>query len=554
MPELIYRLSAHDLGFLQIAADLWGFSLESPDAKLARTELSKKILDPAIVLEVVDALPPEVRRALDVLIENDGWMAWTRFTRNFGPLREMGPGRRDREKPYLEPVSATEALWYRGLIGRDFLRRGGELQECAYIPDDLMALMPNVTQTKPERPGRPASPGEKKYIHPANDRILDHTCTLLAALRMEDPERSPDSDNWQPPYEVVHTLMGAMKLITSSEQPVSEDARPFLEMARGEALVWLVQGWRESVLFNELRLMPGLVCEGAWHNDPRTAREAILEFLSEIPDGAWWNLGSFISSIYQRHPDFQRSAGDFDTWLVRDAATGESLSGIEHWHEVDGALVNFLITGPMYWLGLVDLASRRKGQDITAFRLSKWAGRLLMGQPIGELPQENQPIEVFSDGKLTAMSLTPRLARYQVSRFCEWVREAEGIYTYLLTPHSLKLAAEQGLKITHLEILLNKYGESIPPNLINALRQWDQKGQQVRIQSAIILRVDSPQILKALRETQAGRFIGDVLGPTSAIIKAGAVEKVTAALVRLGYLSQVEFLGKDRDSNDLQEL
>jgi hypothetical protein len=319
-------------------------------------------------------------------------------------------------------------------------------------------------------------------------------------------------------------------------------------------LTWLVQGWRQSLLFNELRLMPGLVCEGAWHNDPRLAREAVMTFLSDIPEGSWWNLGSFIESIFQRHPDFQRSSGDFDTWLIRDAVNGESLAGIKHWHEVDGALVRFLITGPMHWLGLVDLASRREGEEITAFRLSKWSGRLLMGQPIKELPQENQPIEIFSDGKLTATYLTPRLARYQVSRFCEWVRESKGKYTYLLTPRSLKAAADQGLKIIHLETLMNKYGESLPPNLISALHQWDQKGEQIRIQSVIILRVGSAQILQALRDSSAGRFLGDALGPTSAVIKAGAVEKVTAALLRLGYLSQVEFSGDDAESNAEQEL
>ena len=99
----------------------------------------------------------------------------------------MGPGRRDREKPYLEPVSPTEVLWYRGLIGQDFLMREGELQECAYIPDNLLVLLPPPLPTGPEPPGRAASPGEKAHVWKANDRMLDHTCTLLAALRMEDP-------------------------------------------------------------------------------------------------------------------------------------------------------------------------------------------------------------------------------------------------------------------------------------------------------------------------------------------------------------------------------
>jgi len=540
MPDLQHRLRTHDLGFLQIVADFWGLELQAPDARTALPQLVRKCVDPELVLEVVEALPADARRALDGLIMNDGWMPWSRFTHDFGLLRDVGPGKRDREKIYLDPISETEILWYRGLIGRDFLRRGGELQECAYIPDDLLALMPTVTPPGPEPPGRAASPGEIAYILPVTDRILDHTCTLLAALRLGEPQRSPSVKSWSPPFEVVHALLAAVKLITSSEQPVPEDARPFLEMSRGEALTWLVQGWLRSALFNELHLTPGILCEGAWHNDPLKARQRVLAFLNEVPDGLWWNLESFIQAIYEREPDFQRPAGDFDTWLVREAATGESLVGIAHWDAVDGALVRYLITGPMHWLGLMDLASPSEGESLTAFRFSTWGERLLLGRPVDDLPPEDQLIESFSDGVLKAGIYTPRLARYQVSRFCLWIDEGESDYTYQLTPASLSAASQQGLKVPHLEKLLNNYGEAPPPALIKALHQWHKKGSQVRIHPGVILRVETSKILQALRNSPAGRFVGEPLGPTSALIHPDAVDKVAAALARLGYLSDVD--------------
>jgi hypothetical protein len=345
-----------------------------------------------------------------------------------------------------------------------------------------------------------------------------------------------------------------MKLITSSEQPVAEDARPFLEMPRGEALAWLVQGWRESDLFNELRLMPGVTCKGAWKNDPQTARESVLEWISEIPEGIWWNLDSFIKAIYQLEPDFQRPGGDFDSWLIRDSVSGESLQGINHWDAVDGALVRYLITGPMHWLGLIDLASPGEGEPFTAFRLSGWAPELLLGQPLKTLPLEDQAVTAFSDGSLTASLRTSRLARYQISRFCLWVDETDQKYFYQLSPASLKVAAEQGLKIAHLETLLNKYGETPPPSLVKALNQWGQKGGQVKMQPAVILRVGTPQILKLLRESPAGRFVGDPLGPTAAIINPGAERKISDALAKLGYLSDIEYtIGTANPSSD-QEL
>ncbi len=541
MPDLMHRLQTHDLGFLEIVAELWGLEVTAPDVRTALPVLTRALRDPALVIEIVETLPANARQALDALVRHAGWMPWARFNQSYGPLREVGPGKRDREKPYLEPISPAETLWYRALIGRDFLRRGGELQECAYIPDDVLGLLPPVKPNEPQPPGRPASPGETARIQPASDRILDHTCTLLAALRLGDPGRSPGLPAWQPPFRVVHALLAAMKLISSEEQPVPEDARPFLEMPRGEALAWLVRGWRASPEFNELRLVPGLVCEGAWRNDPLTARDRVLARLSEVPEGAWWHLESFVRAMHQLEPDFQRPAGDFDTWLVRDARNGESLSGIQHWDRVDGALVRFLITGPLHWLGMIDLAFTAEGDSPAAFRFSNWSERLLLGQPIAELAEEDQPLAAHSDGTLKASTHTPRLARYQIARFGLWVDETDQNYIYKLTPTSLKTAASQGLKIAHLETLLERYSEAPPPSLLAALRQWDQKGGQARIHPAVVLRVEDPRILQALRESTAARFLGDPLGPTSVILHPGAEEKVAAALARLGYLTDIAF-------------
>jgi hypothetical protein len=283
------------------------------------------------------------------------------------------------------------------------------------------------------------------------------------------------------------------------------------------------------------------VCEGAWHNDPLAARIRVLEFVSDVPGEAWWNLDSFADAIFQNDPDFQRPAGDYDSWLIRDAETGESLQGSHHWYDVDGALVRYIITGPMHWLGLLDLASPGEGERVTAFRWSAWSEALMMDQPVKGLAEEDQLIEALSDGRLVVPRLAPRLARYQVSRFGLWVAETNETYAYQLTPASMSEAAAQGLKVSHLESLLAKYAKHTPPSLVEAVRQWEKKGGQVQIQQAVILRVDSPKIMLALRDSPAARFVGDPLGPTTAVIYPGAVKQVRSALARLGYLSDVEF-------------
>jgi hypothetical protein len=545
MPDLQHSLQSQDLGFLKIIADFWGVDFTAPDVRQGLPKLVSALQDQELVLEVVEALPETAQQALTALQQHAGWTPWSRLIRDFGELREVGPGKRDREQPYRHPVSATEVLWYRGLIGRGFLRRDGKLQECAYIPEDLLTLLPPTDPTHAQPLGRAASKHETQVSLPATDRVLDHCCTLLAALRLGDLHRSPAADTWQPPLEVVHELLRAVNLISSEEEPVAEDARPFLEMSRAEALAWLVDGWRQSDQFNELWLMPGVVCEGAWQNDPRVAREQLLTWLADLPAGEWWQMDAFVDAIFEQAPDFQRPAGDFDTWLIRQADTGDSLSGIEHWQEVDGALIRYLITGPLHWLGLVDLAARAEGDPASAFRLSTWAADLLQGQAPAGIAAEEDPLKALSDGRLLAGAHSPRIARYQAARFGLWLAETDTTYTYQLTPQSLAEAAEQGLKISHLETLLNKYGDPPPPSLVQALHQWEKDGQQARIHPCVVLRVGDPKILQALRSTPADRFLGDVLGPTVVTVNPGAVEKVRSALARLGYLTDVDFAGED---------
>ena len=253
------------------------------------------MLDAKKANEMAAELPEEARLALDDLLSHGGKLPWSLYIRRHGELREMGPGRRDREQPHLTPVSATEMLWYRGFIARTFFDTPDGPQEHAYVPSDLLELLPQP-QTPASRLGRPATPGERRAAGHANDRILDHACTLLAALRLEFPAEKLAglSAAWQPPHAVVpyplspaalRSLLKAAGLLDPNGLPNPETTRFFLELPRAKALAQLARAWMHSSDFNELRLMPGYILEGEWQNDPLKARYAVLDFLAKISPG-----------------------------------------------------------------------------------------------------------------------------------------------------------------------------------------------------------------------------------------------------------------------------
>jgi hypothetical protein len=573
MPDLIHSLQNQDLGHLRIIAGLWRIEFNPPDVQKARQTLAQAMLDADLISDVVSELPAEALTALQALVKSDGEMLWAVFSRNFGSVREMGSGRRDREKPYLKPVSPAEVLFYRGLFSRAFLKRPADnpAQEYVYIPDDLFHLLPIQATGQEAIPGRPASPTECAQVIPASDRILDHACTLLAALRMGMPVETlafplPGLPGGGISPAALVELLGAGGLIGAQDTPNPELVRIFLEQERKDALVSLVQKWQGSAAFNELRLMPGIVCEGEWVNDSLKTRQVLLEILREVPVGVWWNLASLVRAVRERQPDYQRPAGDYDSWYIRRAGSEEYLRGYDHWDAVDGALVRFLVTGPLHWLGILDLAAPApeaateeapsvEGQAqpvaVEAFRYSAWGAAWLDGKPPDGLAKEEAVLQLLPDGRLKVPALVPRAVRYQVARFCEWDEDHMaqsdqvvrlGEYRYRVTPASLERARRQGLRLGHLLGLLRKHSAA-PLNiaLVQALEHWDADGVQASMEQVLVLRVANPDILTALRRSKAARYLGDPLGPTAVLVNSGAAAKVSAALIELGYLTEMKF-------------
>ncbi|HET9589306.1 MAG TPA: helicase-associated domain-containing protein [Anaerolineales bacterium] len=536
MPDLFHSLLNQDIGHLRIIAEVWGLELKSKDADAAREKLSVSLLEPGLLAELIGALSPEADSAITTLVNSGGRIPWPTFTRRYGEIREAGAGKRDREKLHRNPASTTEALYYRGLLARAFFDTEKGPQEFAYIPDDLLELIREEKKSgvgkdadevseDTEALGRPASPRERGQEIPAGDSILDDATTVLAALRlgMEPPETKI-------PSRVILGLLQSAKIIENTT-PQLEPAKTFLESPRREALKMLTDAWVESETFNELRLIPGIVCEGEWKNEPQETREFLLNLLDDIPPGTWWSLNAFIRDIHQKYPDFQRPAGDYDSWFVKRESDGQYLRGFAFWDQVDGALIKYFITGILHWLGQVDLCITEGAAEPISFRVANLPP---------QTTAENRKLHISSQGLISVPRLAPRAVRYQISRFCEWEESKEEVYRYRISTKALAKAREQGLKVEHLLALLAKHSEAgIPPALIRALKRWEVNGTEARVQAQVILKVSKPEIMEEMRRSRAAKFLGEVLSPTTVVVKPGAIQKVMDALAELGLLAEV---------------
>lgn len=545
MPDLYQSFQGADFGHLKIIAEKWNLSLDAPDVRQAREELAAGILKREVFLPGLERLSEAARKALLRLEENEGRVRWFRFAREFGDIREMGAGRRERYRPDQSPVSPAEELWYTGLVARGFFSTESGPQEFVYLPEDLRPMIQEkIFKGSRNRPahretnlGRIATPEERIHQVNASDWILDHACTLLAASRMEiDPEphlMSAGKDQ----IAFTERLLQEAELI-QNQGPDLKRLRSFLKLDRGKGILHLWETWCGSKGLHDLRWTPGLILEGEGRDDPLQTRSRVLGWVSGIPADTWWSISSLTASIKQLKPDFLRVSGDYESWFIRDKEQGKYLRGFNHWDDVEGALIHYLIAGPGHWLGLFDLGfpDAVDNSRAAAFRLSPWASDLLAGAP-PDLPREDDAVvQVRSRGTLKISRYVEQRVRYQISRFCEWLEPKQEQYMYRISPRSLTAAGMQELEVEHLLLLLENHADAVPPNLVTALQRWADHGVQVDINPRVVLRVSTPAVLEALKQSRAKRYLEEQLGPTTIVLREGGEGYVNDVLVEMGFL------------------
>ncbi len=543
MPPLARVLVDYDFNLLQTISEQWGVTLRARSQREAAHEVEVLLKDPR---RLSAALPVGARAALDALLVAPGArIPLSDFARKHGEVRAMGVARRDRERPWANRPSAAEQLFYRGLIAHGFFDTGSGAREHAFVPEDLAPLFaaPEPTpQVAPPGAAGEAPPG----AHPAEPWLADDVATLLAYAQILPLKLAAGTLTTQLPatlrrflrepraIDLGFQLALDLNLLNGTPlKPHAETVRPFLDRPRwGQALV-LADTWRASTIWNDLLRLPGLIFEGqTWANDPQTTREALFGWLRKVPAGRWWSLDAFVAAIREGQPDLQRPAGDFDSWYIKDAATGGYLRGLAHWERIDGALIRFIVTGPLMWLGLLE-------GDARAFRVTELGANWLNG--VASQPPRDRAVPVLATtaGELRVASESPAYLRFRVARVSKWVGLERGVYIYRLTPISLKRAARQGVKLERIVDFLRQTSAptGLPAKLVTTLQRYGRHGTEAVLKETVVLRAANAEVMDLLRRTPAVQaLLGEALGATVSEVRSEDLSRLRAALSELGLL------------------
>ena len=564
MRTLESALSEHELITLRVIGEWWELDLRGADKTACIKALAETLTTLDFGLEM-QYLPPEEASALRALVDAGGRQAVGTFTRQHGEVRQMGPGRLEREEPWYDPISPAEALWYRGFLYRAFdeAEDGGSLVEYYFLPSELLTQAEEGNDEAPAellRDGAsmatvaptaslPAAAAPPSFAPAKTDAVDDLTTVLAFAqqdgLDIEASARLLEGDRRSlRPFLLDDSADRLSLLITLAVElgflrRTPDGLRParaavgWLKEAREGQLRALVDAWSSSA-WNDLCHTPGLRCEGSgWENDPIAARSALLEALPR--DGAWYPLDALVQMVKNENPDFQRPEGNYDTWYIRDDESNAYLKGFESWEQVEGRLLRFLIQGPLFWLGMAEVGEGR-------FHLTERALAWLAGEDAPARGVEVPPV-VRPDAVVLVPHNANRYQRFQVAR----VAEAEPLtpaepYRYRLTPGSLSAARESGITPERvLSFLRQASGRPIPASVQRGVERWSELGLEGVLQPAVILRVRDADILDKLQANARTRpFIGERLGDLAAVISHDNWRELQQVAAQLGLLLEIE--------------
>lgn len=552
MPTIKQTMPAGDLNYYRVIAAFWGFELSYPEPERALSELIENMCDFEHLNGVIEGLDEPALEALNELFNRGGKIPFTQFQRKFGGLREVGAGRRDRERYYDSPISTTEVLYYRGLIGKGFLKTGSDQIEQIFLPDEILEGMellgyepaepvesesiqpPEKTNSnglkEHQFPGRSATKEEFAWQAPRNADILNDLTTVICSVRNQQPFPTLAINQGE-----AEALLTGMGILLPDQSLDTDKVKKFLELPYEQTMGWLTKTWLESSLFDEMRFLEDIEVEGYLTNQPEKARAFLLEHIRKIPVGKWWNLNSFIKAIKEVEPDFQRPAGNYEVWMLKKRSSGQYLKGYRHWDDIEGKQIEYLITRPMRWMGMVEIGGLKEGSPPLAFRL--------MPSNLAAT-NEDGTMSVSNDGLIVASKDISRVLRYHVSRFCEPPKINRDSYIFKVTHASLSRAREQGLSVENLFALLRKSGvQTIAPLFQKALERWQENGIEAAFKNVLVLRVKKPSVIAELKKTSAARFIQEELNSTTVVIPKDAREKVRQALIAIGVLTEDGFIG-----------
>jgi len=300
-------------------------------------------------------------------------------------------------------------------------------------------------------------------------------------------------------------------------------ALPLVERARHCYSIWQdTPLWNEMLYLPDINVRPGPSPLDPIHEEAMRARHVVIERAEHERLDEWHDLATFIARtklyapylLFPRHygPRAERYMSSSNPYGWDFRLRRGWLTHREGWHMVEGGFIRTVVTGPLHWLGVVEVDSETTP---TTFRVASGALFLLSDTvPTGEEISAGRLI-VQPNFELVALAPTSEALLVKLDRFAERV-SLEHIAQYRITKASVTRAIQIGLHAEDITAIVEQAsGGNVPQNVQYSLVEWERQARRIEMwRNATLLEVDEPTLLDELfAHEQLRPLLGRRLGP-----------------------------------------
>lgn len=307
--------------------------------------------------------------------------------------------------------------------------------------------------------------------------------------------------------------------------------------------------WRDTSFWNELNYLPDVLLRpGPAPVDPAHAevahsRAMLMQRLLQEQPGTARAFTSFIARSKLSIPYllFPREPGArAERYSVGNNPYGWDfrlkhgwLTHREGWYLVEGGFIRTALSGPLCWLGLVEVDEQ--------------AGTFTLVPSIEAIAAENPPpiagdvwgrLVVQPNFELVALAPVSEALLLTLDRFAELVR-LEQIAQYRLTRASVTRAVQMGMQAPAMQQVLEQAaGGAIPQNVVYSLAEWERQARRIELwPSMTIIEVESEALLDELYADEGARAcLGRRFSPTLAQVMTARLADVRELLWQRAFL------------------
>jgi hypothetical protein len=387
-------------------------------------------------------------------------------------------------------------------------------------------------------------------------QVLDNLASLSTFWQDRAPEQL-HSESDLPFLLFLRLLLMQLGLLVERQgalRAVQAQAQAFFSLPLAERAWRCLHLWLETSFWNELAFIPNVVAQPGpaplepAHEEVVRSRQVVVQHVLRSAPGNWHALPAFIArmKLHATYLLFPRQYGlRAERYSIGSNPYGWNfrlrrgwLTHREGWHMVEGGFIRSVITGPLTWLGIVELDP---AEHPDAFRLAQGARLVAGAEPPTSEDIAWGRLVVQPNFDLIALAPVSEALLVSLDRFAERVR-LEHIAQYHLSKASVTRAIQLGLTAEEMQKILEQAaGGEIPQPVHYSLAEWERQARRIEIwRNTALLEVDDPAVLDQLCADQEARvWILRRLAPTLAEVSREHLTELQELLWQREYLPAV---------------